>query len=42
MKFISIDWSLIREKVVALEKDILKMAKMRVGILPSNSALLVC
>lgn len=42
MKFISIAWSLIRDKVVAPEKDILNMAKMRVFIIWSNLAFLIC
>lgn len=42
MKFISIAWSLIRDEVVALEKDTLKIAKMIVFIIWSNSAFLVC
>lgn len=42
MKFISIAWSLISGKVVALEKDILNMAKMVIFIIWSNLAFLVC
>lgn len=42
MRFISIAWSLFSGKVVALEKDILNMAKIRIFIIWSNLASLVC
>lgn len=42
MKLISFAWSLFSDKVVALEKDILNMAKMRIFIIWSNLAFLIC
>lgn len=42
MKFNSIVWSLLSGKVVALVKDILKMAKMGIFIIWSNLAFMVC
>lgn len=42
MKLISIAWSLNSGKVVALEKDTLNMAKMRIFVVWSNLAILVC
>lgn len=42
MNLIFIAWSLNSSKVVALEKDTLKMAKMRIFIVWSNLAFLVC
>lgn len=42
MKFISISWSLISSKVLALEKDIPNMAKMTIFIIRNNLVLLVC
>lgn len=42
MNLMTIAWSLNSGKVVALQKDTLKMAKMRIFVIWSNLAFLIC